>query len=56
MMRFVDPHAARHAGTGAARWTAGRCVVPTTPVSSRHRAPLFVEIDSLAPQGEAKAP
>jgi hypothetical protein len=55
VIRFTGQHAARHAGTGE-RWTAGSCVVPTMPVSSRHRAPLFVEIDSLAPQGEAKAP
>jgi hypothetical protein len=56
VIRFVGQHAACHAGTGAERWTAGRRVVPTMPASSRHRAPLFVEIDSLAPRGEAKAP
>lgn len=55
MIRFSDQHAAHHAGTGAVRWTAGSGAVPV-PVSSLSRAPQFVEIDSLAPQGEAKAP
>jgi hypothetical protein len=54
VIRFTGQHAARHAGTGE-RWTAGSCVVPTMGTSSRKRV-LFVEIDSLAPQGEAKAP
>jgi hypothetical protein len=54
--RFVGKHAARHAGTGAVRWTAGCRVVPTMPAFSRHRAPHYASIDSLAPQGEAKAP
>ena len=56
MIRFTQQHAAYHAGAGAVRWTAGRGAAPVMPVSSVSRAPLFVETDSLAPQGEAKAP
>jgi hypothetical protein len=54
--RFSGQIAAHYAGAGAVRWAACGSAVPVMSLASRHRAPLFVEIDSLTPQGEAKAP
>jgi hypothetical protein len=55
VIRISSQTGAYPAGTGAKRRTAGGVAALAVPSSSRHRAPVHVEID-FVPQGGAKAP
>ncbi len=56
MIRFTSHDRAHHPMIGAARPVAGHGTRLTPPVQAGHRTGKFVDIASLSPSGEAKAP
>jgi hypothetical protein len=56
VIRFTSHDRAHHPMIGAARPVPGHGTGLTTPVPAGHRTWKFVDIASLSPSGEAKAP
>jgi hypothetical protein len=56
VIRFTSHDGAHHPMIGAPRRVPGRGMGLATPVPAGHRPWKFVDIDSHAPSGVAKAP